>query len=165
MLKRLSSSSLTVIVVIQFLAGWGWMMRMLKWRKVWGQCQGRWADCPPADTCMVCNTSRMKKHGWQHSRIYFIVWRTCGEMFGIEPNRYAQLGYDFSSLEGRNGRIVWSMTLQRNIATTLSWKNRTTSIQSLPKKISEIIGKVFGRTPTKSVKNIAALKMGEAAKG
>lgn len=107
----------------------------------------------PADTC-GCNTSRMKHRVVTNiARVTSIYGEPMREMFGIEPNRYAQLGYDFSSLEGRmEAHYCWKYDPTKEYCHSLVLEKPNDVHTITSKKISEIIGKEFGRTPAKSVK-------------
>lgn len=107
----------------------------------------------PADTC-GCNTSRMKHRVVANiPRITSLYGEPMREIFGIEKGKYAQFGYDFSSLEGRmEAHYCWKYDPTKEYCHSLVLEKPHDVHTITALKISDIIGKEFGRTPAKSVK-------------
>lgn len=107
----------------------------------------------PADTC-GCNTSRFKHRIVANiPRITSMYGRNMRAMFGVDRKKYAQFGYDFSSLEGRmESHYCWKYDETKEYCNSLILEKPFDVHTLTAKKISEILGKQFGRSPAKSTK-------------
>jgi len=76
----------------------------------------------PADTC-GCNTSRFKHRIVTNiPRTTSMYGKNMRAMFGVERKKYAQFGYDFSSLEGRM-ESHYCVPMDTKILTKTGWKD------------------------------------------
>jgi len=107
----------------------------------------------PADTC-GCNTSRFKHRIVTNiPRTTSMYGKNMRAMFGVERKKYAQFGYDFSSLEGRmESHYCWKYDETKEYCNSLVLEKPFDVHTLTAKKISEILGKEFKRTPAKNVK-------------
>jgi hypothetical protein len=107
----------------------------------------------PADTC-GCNTSRFKHRIVANiPRITSMYGKNMRAMFGVERKKYAQFGYDFSSLEGRmESHYCWKYDDTKEYCNSLILEKPFDVHTLTAKKISEMLGKPFGRSPAKSTK-------------
>jgi len=107
----------------------------------------------PADTC-GCNTSRFKHRIVTNiPRTTSMYGKNMRAMFGVERKKYAQFGYDFSSLEGRmESHYCWKYDETKEYCNSLVLEKPFDVHTLTAKKISEILGKPFGRSPAKSTK-------------
>ena len=107
----------------------------------------------PADTC-GCNTSRFKHRIVTNiPRTTSMYGKNMRAMFGVERKKYAQFGYDFSSLEGRmESHYCWKYDETKEYCNSLVLEKPFDVHTLTAKKISEILCKEFKRTPAKNVK-------------
>ena len=107
----------------------------------------------PADTC-GCNTSRFKHRIVTNiPRTTSMYGKNMRAMFGVEKKKYAQFGYDFSSLEGRmESHYCWKYDETKEYCNSLVLEKPFDVHTLTAKKISEILCKEFKRTPAKNVK-------------
>lgn len=110
----------------------------------------------PADTC-GCATSRMKHRVVANiPRVTSLYGENMRAIFGVEKQKYAQFGYDFSSLEGRmEAHYCWRYDATKEYCNSLILEKPFDVHTVTAAKISAILGKPFHRTPAKSVKYCA----------
>lgn len=112
----------------------------------------------PADTCGA-GTSRFKHRLVANiPRVTSLYGSQLRELFGVDTKLCYQLGYDFDGLEARiEGHYCYKYDNDLKEYCKSLIMEKPNDVHTLTaKKISEIIGEVFGRTPAKSVKYAAS---------
>ena len=109
----------------------------------------------PADTCGAA-TSRFKhKVVANIPRTSSLYGENMRAMFTVEDNCY-QLGYDFDSLEAKmESSYCWRYDETKEYCNSLTMDKPNDVHTVLARKISELIGRTFNRTPAKSTKYAA----------
>lgn len=109
----------------------------------------------PADTCGAA-TSRFKhKKVANIPRVSSLYGAQMRALFGVDEG-FMQIGYDFDSLEARiEGHYCWRWDKAKEYCESLLLAKPNDVHSVTARKISEIIKKVFDRTPAKAVKYAA----------
>lgn len=108
----------------------------------------------PADSCGAA-TSRMKhKVVANIPRVTSLYGKNMRGLFGVDKSKYVQIGYDFSSLEARiEAHYCWIFEKgKREYCNSLLLEKPNDVHTKTAEKITEILGKLFERSPAKAVK-------------
>lgn len=108
----------------------------------------------PADTCGA-GTSRFKHRGVANiSRVTSIYGKEMRSMFGVDTKTHYQMGYDFAALESRiEAHYCWKYDDENHSYCNSLLGEKPNDVHTLTaKKISDVIGMPFARSPAKSVK-------------
>lgn len=107
----------------------------------------------PAATCDAA-TSRMKHRLVANiPRVTSLFGHEMRAMFGVDRDKFFQMGYDFDSLEAREeASYCWKYDSDKDYCNSLLQDKPNDVHTKMAEKISAIIQRDFGRAPAKSVK-------------
>lgn len=107
----------------------------------------------PAATCDAA-TSRMKHRLVANiPRVTSLFGHEMRAMFGVDRDKFFQMGYDFDSLEAKEeSSYCWKYDLDKEYCNSLIQEKPNDVHTLLSKRISQVIEKQFARSPAKSVK-------------
>lgn len=107
----------------------------------------------PAATCDAA-TSRMKHRLVANiPRVTSLFGHEMRAMFGVDRDKFFQMGYDFDSLEAREeASYCWKYDTDKDYCNSLLQDKPNDVHTKMAEKISAIIQRDFGRAPAKSVK-------------
>lgn len=107
----------------------------------------------PADSCGAA-TSRMKHKVVSNiPRVTSLYGKNMRALFGVDTKNYAQIGYDFDSLEARiEAHYCWKYDKTKEYCKSLTLPKPFDVHTKMAKAISDVIGREFERGPAKSVK-------------
>lgn len=113
----------------------------------------------PADTCGAGTTRFKHRLVANVPRATSIYGKEMREQFGSDvENGYYQMGYDFASLEAmQESHFCWRYDdAEKTYCKSLTLEKPLDVHTKTSEKISEVLGREFGRTPSKSVKYCCA---------
>ena len=107
----------------------------------------------PAATCDAA-TSRMKHRLVANiPRVTSLFGHEMRAMFGVDRDKFFQMGYDFDSLEAKEeSSYCWKYDSDKEYCNSLIQEKPNDVHTLLSKRISQVIEKQFARSPAKSVK-------------
>lgn len=109
----------------------------------------------PADTCGAASSRFKHRLVANIPRVTSLYGKEMRSLFGVDTKAgYVQIGYDFDGLEARiEGHYCWKYDDENKSYCASLLGEKPNDVHTLTaKKISEVIGQIFGRTPAKSVK-------------
>ena len=113
----------------------------------------------PADTCGAASSRFKHRLVANIPRVTSLYGKEMRSLFGVDTKAgYVQIGYDFDGLEARiEGHYCWKYDDATHSYCASLLGEKPNDVHTLTaKKISEVIGQAFGRTPAKSVKYAAS---------